>query len=81
MSETQNQVCLSLETPRYLKEIKKNLWNMFKNVAFRWEFGNPIVWQFPKRRAPKKYEDPFNKFLEILDMKSVSIKKHEMAIW
>ena len=36
--------------------------------------GFPKCWQFWKRSAPTNDEHPFNKFLEILDMRSISIK-------
>ena len=44
-------------------------------------FGIPANWHFWKRRAPTNDEDPFNKFLKLLDMGSISIKKYEMGIW
>ena len=34
-----------------------------------------------KRRGPTNPEDPFNKFLKILDMGSIFSKKHEMEFW
>ena len=38
--------------------------------------------QFPKNktRAPKIDQDPSNKILKILDMRSTSIERHEMNI-
>ena len=40
--------------------------------------------QFPRRRAPGNDEDPFNKILKILDMRSISISKNmkgNLVIW
>ena len=36
---------------------------------------------FSKRWASKNPDDPSNNILKILDMRSVSIKQHEMHIW
>ena len=36
--------------------------------------------RFGKDGGTTKTEDPFNKFLEILNMRSISIQKHEMEI-
>ena len=33
------------------------------------------------RRAPTNPEDPSNTILEIFDLKSISVKKHEMDTW
>ena len=34
-----------------------------------------------KGRVPQNDEDPFKQILEILNMGSISIKKHEMDMW
>ena len=49
-------------------------------IKFR-NFGNPKVCHFLKRWAPNNDEDPSTIFLKILDMRSISIEKHEMRIW
>ena len=38
------------------------------------ENGSPTIYRFWKRRAPGNDEDPLNKILEIMDMRSISIK-------
>ena len=53
-----------------------------KNVFCKSQIsGNPEVCRFGNRRAPKDPADPSNEIFKILDMRSRSIKKHEMAIW
>ena len=47
----------------------------FKHIIFTYLDFN--FCQFWKRRAPKNDEDPFNKIFKILNMGSISIKKHE----
>ena len=43
-------------------------------------WGNPLFWQFSKKRAPINPEDSYNRILNIVDMGSISIKEHEMEI-
>ena len=43
--------------------------------------GNLISHRFWKMRAPNNDANWLNQILEIMDMKSISIKKYEMAIW
>ncbi len=86
----QNQLFLSLETPGYLNKTKKNHWNIFQTYYLykSQNFENPQFWHSSKRRTakhdedltPKNNEDPFNKILRILDMRSISSRKHEMEI-
>ena len=59
------------------KKSFKNKWCFWKSQ----DFGNRQFLNFSKRRAPKKNDDPFNKVLKILNMGSVSSRKHEMDIW
>ena len=40
-------------------------------------YGLPECCQFWKRRAPKNPEESFNEILKIMDMRAISIKKHE----
>ena len=74
-------IILSLETPGYLKT-QENSPNRFKTYYFckSQNFGTPQFWQFSKRRAPTNDEDLSNKFSDILDMRSISIKDHVMDI-
>ena len=67
---------------RILKKIKGNPWDIFETCGFLLRnlgiLGTSKFWQFWKRRAPKKDEDPLNQILEILDMRSISSRKHDM---
>ena len=38
-------------------------------------------WKLRKRQEPTHPDDPFEKFLNILSMRSISIENHEMEIW
>ena len=40
-------------------------------------YEHQAFWNFGKRWGPDKYEDPPNEFLKILDMGSISSRKHE----
>ena len=42
---------------------------------------NPQKCQFWKRQAPNNDEDSLNKYLNILDMVSISSRKHEIDFW
>ena len=44
------------------------------------KIGNLNVYRFGKRRTPTNYDNWLNKTSEIMDMRSISIKKHEMEI-
>ncbi len=44
------------------------------------KYGNPNVRHFVKNMAPGKTDDPSNNILKISDMKSISIRTHEMEI-
>ena len=46
----------------------------FENVLYVW---TSIFCEFWKRQAPRNDEDPSNKISKIIDMKPISIKKHE----
>ena len=58
-------------------------WAIFKKyyVYKSRNFGNPKLWQFSKRRAPKHPDDPSDKILRILDMTSKSVKNGNLEIW
>ena len=70
---------LILDTPNYFKSYKK-IPNHLEITLFLdiLKSRKPNV---SKRRAPENAEDPFNKFLRILNMESISFKNHEMDIW
>ena len=59
------------------KQHQKNHGTFSKNIiCMKYRiFGNPRDWHVWKRRA-----DPFKKIHKLMDMRSISIKKHEMAI-
>ena len=58
-------------TRRITKHLYKLLFYISQNS------GSPNSCQLWKRRGPKHPEDPFNKILKILDMRSTSTRKHE----
>ena len=43
--------------------------------------GNRTICHFWKRWGPENHADPPNNILKILDMGSISFKKHEIGIW
>ena len=55
--------------------------NIGKQMYSFLKFWKPYDYRFGKRRAPENDEDTRNKFYKIMDMRSISIKKHEMEIW
>ena len=69
---------------KYFKNKQKS-GNVFETSYFyesqHLEIGKAHFCQFGKRRAPKNDENPLNKIPGILDMKSISIEKHDMEIW
>ena len=73
------QLFLSVETPRYLKNPRTPK-SFLKDPYKLRNLGKPNF-ETLERRTPTNPEDPPNKFLKILDMKSIYIKKHEMHIW
>ena len=68
--EPQHQLCLSFETPGYLKELKEDPWNIKKNCYFctSQQLGNRHVCRFGKRQAPRNLDGPSSKLLKILNM-------------
>ena len=63
-------------------QIKKRPGVFFEHIMFTsFKKLNPQVCQVWKRRAPKNDEGPSNNILKVLDMGSISIKKHEIEIW
>ena len=68
VTKPQNQLFLSLGTPRHLKEIKKHPWNIltYYYVFKSRNFETPKVRHLSKRRAPINDEDLSNKHLEHL---------------
>ena len=72
--EPQNQYYLSFETPGYLQNQENGTYfklYFYKSRSFR----NRQCWKF---LTPDKSIDLLNKFLNILDMRSIFTKKHEM---
>ena len=71
------QLFLSLETPGYLKEIKKQSQIILQSYyCYTFHF----FWQFSKRRAPANPADPSKEILKILEAGSISSEKHEIGI-
>ena len=81
--EPPNQLFVFFETPGYLNKIKNNPWDISKHIIFGkpQNAGNPEISQLSKRRAPTNDEDPLNKIWNILEMGSISPRKHKMEIW
>ena len=52
--------------------------NAFKHINNR-KLGFSTYEKFRKRRAPENDEDPFKAFLEILDVGSISTRRHEWS--
>ena len=77
---------MDLDIPKYLKTFKNHYGDIFENhfcyTSQIWEHKKMTISdQTWKRRAQKNDEDPSKNISEILDMRSLSIKKHEMGIW
>ena len=79
---------MDLNRPNYFKNIRKR-WPPFQIYVYIYIYyfcksqisKNRQFYCFGKRRTPEKNEDPSKQFLGILDMGSVSTRKHEMKIW
>ena len=59
----------------------RNTWNIYQHIIFINLKTLQYLKYLWKRRAPKNDEDLSKEFLDILDMISISIKKHDMGIW
>ena len=69
-----------------IEKSRTNLKYLFKILLLfiSQNLGYPICWTFWKRRAPGNDKDPFNKFWQSLDMRSIFTRKHEiflLVIW
>ena len=80
--EPQNQVFFILGDTRRPKESRK-IPGTFKNTFWYKSqlLGNPNFCQLSKRWAPTNPDDLSNKTLKILDMRSISINKHDIEMW
>ena len=79
--DSQKQLYLNLETPRYFTKIKKtqmSFWKLLFSESSK--FGKWTLWCFSKRQGPNKSDGLSNKHLKILNRRSITIKKHEMPI-
>ena len=75
---SQNQLVLSLETPGHLKKVPGIFQTYFyksQNVEFQKKC------RFGQGWAPKNDEGPLNTISKILDMGSISSRKHEIEMW
>ena len=80
--DSQNQQYLLFETPGYFKYFKTNSEPFSqKHTLGNQNVEDSHVWNLWERPAPEHPEDPFNKFLEILNTGSISSRKHEMELW
>ena len=68
--------------PRIPQKIKKHPVAFLENITFiNINMLEIHVLQFSKSPAPNNPDDPSNEILKILDLRSESIKKHDMEIW
>ena len=58
----------------------RTICNKFSFFNFQ-QLQKPHVYRFWKRWAPENDESPLSKISKIMDVRSISIKKHEMEIW
>ena len=74
----QNQLFLTLEPPNYFKECKKNPESFFQNIVT----GNLNISEIEhfEKTGAEHPEDPSNTLLTILNMGSISSRKHEMGM-
>ena len=83
VAEPQIQYDLFLKTQDTFKKSKKAPKLFLENIIW----GNVNVLGSPnlgccwKRRTSGNPDDPFNKLLKILEMGSISFRKHEIGIW
>ena len=50
-------------------------------ICFVINYGFPKLWKCWERQGPNNDEDPSEKFLKILEMRSISTRTHEMIFW
>ena len=79
---SQNQLCLSSETPRHLNKNKNSPQRCLVYMIFI-KFETLEVQHFDNvgKDGRKTIEDPSNNILKIFDMRAISIQKHEMGTW
>ena len=61
----------------------RKTWNVFKKVLWKSQFRKSMCLVNFEKTGAEHPADPFHKILkilEILDMRSISVKKHEMDI-
>ena len=74
-------IFLILSDPGYLKYFKQKPNRFGKTYSGKCQnLGNLKFWKLWKRQAPKNPNDPSKEILRILDMESISSRKHEMEI-
>ena len=81
LTKPQNQLLLSFGDTRTPVQKINKIPNHFQKQYYVYKYQNcetPIVWHFPKRRAPANDEDSCNKISKILNMGPISSWKHEM---
>ena len=61
-------------SPQNISKNTRKIWRIFENIMFT--YMDLTKCQFWKRRAPGNDEDPSEQIFKILDMRSISIKKH-----
>ena len=71
---------LSLETPTYLNK-SENSRIIFKNIICEPQKRISGTLKTLEKVRAENPDDPFNEFLKLLDMGSISSKKHEIEMW
>ena len=74
---------IHLWRPQETSKVPRTSQTIFEKLLFFYEYqhsGNYVLEMFEKTGA-ENLADLFNKILKILDMRSISIKQHEMEIW
>ena len=75
----QKPLFLTLGPPNYCRKSRK--YQICFAKSYYWKSQNLKNRKCCKRHVPTNPGDPFNKFLKIWTMGSISIKKHELGIW
>ena len=80
LSDPWNPVLIHFTLPKYFKKYMKNHGDLLETYFPYLRLGNQKKWHLLKRRAPENPEDPFNKMSQIMDMRAISIIKHELFV-
>ena len=79
--DSPNQMFPILETPREFKQFKKKQKPFGNNFFWKYEMSEFEILKMLENMCPDNSEDPSNTFSNILDVGSISLKKHAMEAW